>query len=118
MKVRRGDVVLIDFPFSAGGGAKVRPALVVQNDRDNVRLPNTIVAQITSATRRSLESTQTFISLASVEGQQSGLRQDSVVNCINIATLHESKILRILGALPSAFMTQINACLKVALEIP
>ena len=57
-------------------------------------------------------------SLASVEGQQSGLRQDSVVNCINIATLHESKILRILGALPSAFMTQINACLKVALEIP
>ncbi len=48
MKVRRGDVVLIDYPFSRGGGAKVRPALVVQNDRDNSRLENTIVAQITS----------------------------------------------------------------------
>jgi mRNA-degrading endonuclease toxin of MazEF toxin-antitoxin module len=34
MKVGRGDVFLVDFPFSTGGGAKVRPALVVQNDRD------------------------------------------------------------------------------------
>jgi len=32
VNVRRGDVVLVDFPFSAGGGAKVRPALVIQND--------------------------------------------------------------------------------------
>ena len=31
--MRRGDVVLVDFPFSTGGGAKVRPALVIQNDR-------------------------------------------------------------------------------------
>jgi len=29
MNVQRGDVVLIDYPYAAGGGAKVRPALVV-----------------------------------------------------------------------------------------
>jgi mRNA interferase MazF len=88
MKVRRGDVVLVDFPFSTGGGAKVRPALVVQNDRDNQRLTNTIVVQITSTTRRAFEATQLVIPLSSPSGIQSGLRQDSVVNCVNIATLH------------------------------
>jgi mRNA interferase MazF len=62
MNVRRGEVVLLDSPF-AGGGSKVRPALVVQNDRDNARLLATIVAQITSVTRRALELTQLLILL-------------------------------------------------------
>ena len=64
MTVQRGDVVLVDFPFTGGAGAKVRPALVVQNDRDNQRLLNTIVAQVTGMTKRSLESTQVLIELA------------------------------------------------------
>jgi mRNA interferase MazF len=38
MNVQRNDVVLVDFPFTDGSGSKVRPALVVQNDRDNGRL--------------------------------------------------------------------------------
>jgi mRNA interferase MazF len=118
MTVQRGNVILVDFPFSAGGGAKVRPALVVQNDRDNLRLPNTIVAQITSVTRRSLEPTQIMILLTSSEGKQSGLRQDSVVNTVNIATLHQSKILRTLGSLPDPVMQQVNSCLKIALQLP
>ena len=37
MRVNRGNVVLVDYPFTTGG-AKVRPALVVQNDRDNARM--------------------------------------------------------------------------------
>lgn len=118
MKAHRGDVVLVDFPYSAGAGAKVRPALVVQNDRDNVRLLNTIVVQITSVTRRALEPTQLLIELSSSEGKQSGLRQDSVVNCVNIATLNESKILRQLGSLPSAVMQSVNDRLKIVLELP
>src|SRR2546425_673946 len=82
MNVQRGEVVLVDYPYAAGGGAKVRPVLVIQNDRDNQRLLNTIVAQITSVTRRALEPTQLLIEIATSEGQQSGLRQDSAVNCV------------------------------------
>ena len=51
MNVQRGDVVLVDYPYTTGGGTKVRPVLVIQNDRDNQRLLNTIVAQITGVTR-------------------------------------------------------------------
>ncbi len=117
MNVRRGDVVLIDYPYTGGGSAKVRPALVVQNDRDNQRLVNTIVVQITSVTRRALEPTQLLIQLATTEGQQSGLRQDSVVNCVNLLTLDKGKVLRKLGSLPASVMQQVNDCLKKALDL-
>jgi len=46
------------------------------------------------------------------------LRQDSVVNCVNLLTLDKEKILRKLGSLPDSLMQKINNCLKAALELP
>ena len=43
----RGDVVMVDFPFTDTGQSKVRPALVVQNDRDNQKIRKTVIAMIT-----------------------------------------------------------------------
>ena len=117
MNVQRGDVVLLDYPYASGSGGKVRPALVVQNDRDNQRLTNTIVVQITSVTRRALETTQLFVEVSTPVGQLSGLRQDSVVNCVNILTVETAKILRRLGALPDPLLRQIDACLMAALGL-
>jgi mRNA interferase MazF len=118
MNVQRGQVVLVDYPYAAGGSVKVRPVLVIQNDRDNQRLLNTIVAQITSVTRRALEPTQVLIEIATPEGRQSGLRHDSVVNCVNLLTLDKGKILRKLGSLPDSLIQKVNNCLKAALELP
>ena len=117
MKVLRGEIVIVDFPFATGGGTKVRPALVVQNDRDNQRLANTVVAQITSVTRRALEPTQFLVRLDSPAGLESGLRQDSVINCVNLFTLDQNLILRKLGSLPAELLLQVNECLKQALEL-
>ncbi|MBM4093333.1 MAG: type II toxin-antitoxin system PemK/MazF family toxin [Planctomycetes bacterium] len=117
MNVQRGDVVLLDYPYASSGGAKVRPALVVQNDRDNQRLTNTIVVQITSVTRRGLEPTQLLVEVSTPEGQLSGLRQDSVVNCVNILSLEKSKILRRLEALPDSLLQQVNVCLMATLGL-
>ena len=118
MNVQRGDVVLVDYPYTTGGGTKVRPVLVIQNDRDNQRLLNTIVAQITGVTRRALEPKQLLIEIATPAGQQSGLRQDSVVNCANLLTLDRGRVIRKLGSLPDALMQKVNNCLKAALELP
>ena len=90
---------------------------MIQNDRDNQRLKNTIVAQITSVTQRSLEPTQFLLKLATPEGQQSGLRQNSVVNTVNLLTLSKAKILHKLGDLPDSVMEQVDHCLKVALAL-
>lgn len=47
MTIKRGDVVLIDAPFITRPGSKIRPMLVVQNDTNNARMANTIVANCT-----------------------------------------------------------------------
>lgn len=52
MNVARGDVVLVDYPFSDRTGSKVRPCVVVQCDANNQRLDDTIVALMTSKTFR------------------------------------------------------------------
>lgn len=117
MNIHRGDVVLVDYPYTSGSETKVRPVLVIQNDRDNQRLRNTIVVQITSRTQRALESTQLLIELSTSEGQQSGLRQDSVVNCVNLLTLDKDKILRKLGSLSALTMNEVNKCLKIAIDL-
>ena len=118
MNVQRGDVVLIGFRYRSGGAGKLRPALVVQNEDDNQRSVNTIVAQIAIATRSSLEPTQLLIEISSHAGQQAGLRQDCVVNCVNLLTLDKEMILRRLGSLPAPSMQKLDECLKVALGLP
>ena len=118
MKVQRGDIVLMDFPFSNHTGSKVRPALVVQADVWNQRLDDTILALITSSPqRRTGASTQYFIDISTFEGQQTKLRFDSIVQCENLVTYDHRLILRILGRLPNSAMQQIDACLKAALGI-
>jgi mRNA interferase MazF len=81
-------------------------------------LTNTIIVQITGTTRRALEPTQLLIELGSHDGQQSGLRQDSVVNCVNLLTLDKSKVLRTIGSLSATLMQKVNDCLRAALDLP
>jgi mRNA interferase MazF len=117
MNVRRGDVVLVLYPFASGRGASRRPALIVQNDRDNRRLDNTIIAQITTNVRHGNDPTQLLIPWETSEGQQAGLLHDSVVSCNNLATVHEERIHRVIGHLPDAVMSRIDECLKAALGL-
>jgi mRNA-degrading endonuclease toxin of MazEF toxin-antitoxin module len=115
----RGDVVLVDFPFATGSGSKKRPALVVQCDRNNGRLEDTIVAIITSNTgRASREPTQLIIDPAHADWAVSGLRLASVVKCEHLYTFHKQRVLRTIGQLGAATMLQINDCLKASLELP
>jgi mRNA interferase MazF len=116
MSVHRGDVVIVDWPF-VGGGSKPRPALVVQNDRDNNRLTNTVVAMITSRTHRAHEPTQLLIDIATPEGKQTGLHRSSVVNCVNMFTVEQAKILHVIGTMPATLMQQVDGCLKAALDL-
>jgi mRNA-degrading endonuclease toxin of MazEF toxin-antitoxin module len=117
MSAQRGDVVIIDWPFVGGIGGKARPALVIQNDRDNARLTNTIVAMITSRTHRSAEPTQMLIDVSTPDGQRTGLHHTSVVNCANLFTVEQGKILHTIGKLTAALMLQVDAALKSALEL-
>lgn len=118
MNIQRGDVVLVAFPFSSGSSSKVRPAVVVQNDRGNRQLTNTILVAITRTTRRTHSPTQLFIEASGAEGQQMGLLFDSAVTCENIATVEQRLIQRKIGTLPSVLIAPLEERLKAALGLP
>lgn len=118
MKLRRGDIVLVDYPYSDRTGSKVRPCLVVQCDRNNNRLDDTIVVTITGRIHHAgTEPTQLLIDPGSAEGRQSGLLARSAVQCENILTIDTSFVMRKTGEMPDGLMAQVNGCLRAALEI-
>ena len=117
MKVRRGDVVLVVFPFSSGTGSKKRPALIIQNDVANQRISNTIVAMITRTTHRASLPTQVLIDVGTPEGRQSGLLATSVVACENLLTIEQGRVGKRIGVLPQTLMQQVNAALTHSLAL-
>jgi mRNA-degrading endonuclease toxin of MazEF toxin-antitoxin module len=100
MKVKRGDVVLLDHPFSDATGSKVRPSLVVQGDVRNGKLTDTIVALITKNVKNvAKDRTQVLVDLTTTDGKASGLKVDSAVKCGNLYTVHEDDIKKKIGQL-------------------
>ena len=119
MKANRGDVILLDHRFSDATGSKIRPALVIQSDKRNAILTETIVALITkNTTHVAKDPTQLLIDVATADGKASGLKLNSAVKCGKLFTVHEHHIRKKIGKLPALVMLRINDCLKAALELP
>ena len=117
MPLTRGDVVLVQFPYSSGAGSKLRPAVVVQGDHNNRRLMNVILAPMTTTIQRAAEPTQFLVDARSAAGKAAGLRHTSVVSCENLTTVAQSLVRRRLGQLPPRAMDQVNECLRAALGL-
>ena len=96
MSVSRGDVVLVDYPFSDRTGSKVRPALVVQVNGLNQPITDTILAAISRSTHRA-SAEQLLIDISTSEGGQTGLRQNSMIQCGNLLTYDQRLIITKIG---------------------
>ena len=116
--MKRGDVVIVEYPYVDGRRGKNRPALILQNDRDNQRLTNTIVAIISGNLRHAGEPTQVLVDPNTPGGKTSGLHGTSVVKCNNLYTVRQQDVLRIIGRLPEQLMKQVERCLKSTLDLP
>jgi mRNA interferase MazF len=112
---RRGDVVLVLFPNSDLRTAKRRPALVLQRNRLQSGLPQTIVVMISSNLARRGHPSRVFVSVASAEGGAGGLRLDSVIMTDNLATILDNEFDSLLGQLPN--MASIDLALKHTLAL-
>jgi mRNA interferase MazF len=118
MSVSRGDIVLVYAPFVTRRGGKTRPMLVVQNDTNNQRMQNTIVATITSNVSRAAEPTQVLVDVTTPDGRQTGLLATSVVSTENLLTIRQAHIRKTMGHLPDALMRQVDDALKASLALP
>lgn len=116
--MKRGDVVIVGFPYADRPGAKNRPAVIIQNDRDNGRLANTVVAMITGNTRYVSEPTQLLLDPSAPGGGALGLRGPSAAKCCNLFTVAQKHVLRVIGRLSPELVEQLDECLKAALSRP
>ena len=115
--MKRGDIVLALMPHVSGTSAKRRPALVVQADYYNQKIGNVLLATITTNLKRRSDPAHLLIDVSTPEGQQTGLNQNSLVSCINIATLHAVDVGPKIGELPPQVMAKVDDCLRAAFGI-
>jgi mRNA interferase MazF len=118
---RKGDVVLVSFPYTTDDGqtqTKRRPAVIISNDYNNARLDDVLLVPLTSnTTRATREPTQVVVMMNTPEGQQAGLRLDSVIDCTVIATIPKTLLVSKIGAFPQEVMEHVDQCLMIAMAI-
>ena len=117
MNVQRGDVVVVEFPYASGMESKRRPCVVIQNDRNNARLHNVIVAQMTTRLHPSNEPTRLLIDIQTPDGKLTGISKTSVVSCENLVTVEKKLILERTGFLSPTLVEALDMCLKASLDL-
>ena len=120
-KYRKGDVVLVSFPYTTDDGqtqTKRRPAVLISNDFNNDRLDDVLLVPLTSNTSRATrEPTQVVVKMNSEEGKKGGLRLDSVIDCTVIATIPKTLLVSKIGEFPQEVMERVDQCLMIAMSI-
>ena len=112
MSFRRGDVVLVPFPFTEQEASKKRPALVVSSDEYNNACPDVIVAQITGRLNAPPRPGDHRLK----DWRSAGLVGPSLLRT-RLATLHRSVVIRRLGRMPNDDMFGVNDSLITALDL-
>jgi len=87
--MNKGEIILFTFPFTDLSGSKLRPALVLATDRDDVT-----VAFITTNLQQ-VNNTDMFLQKSTTNG----LRKDSLVKLNKITTLDNGLVMGSVGQL-------------------
>jgi mRNA interferase MazF len=112
--VRRGDVVEVNLDPAVGSEAKKgRPCVVIQNDVGNKYSPVTIVAAITGAENVPKRYPIDVL----LRRGQGGLVKDSVVQCSQLRSVDEKRILKTLGHLSPETMQFVDQALRISLAL-
>jgi len=93
---KRGDVVLVKFPYSDLVRYKKRPALVVQDETVDTGLSQRVIVQITSNLERTGD-TRVRVSKDSTTGRAMGILSDSVIIADHLATILPREIDKVIG---------------------
>jgi|APTNR8051073442_1049403.scaffolds.fasta_scaffold205215_1 mRNA interferase MazF len=96
--MKKGNIVLIPFPFTDLSGNKTRPALVLAVDTFDIT-----VAFITSKVIK-----QEVNDLEIIPSKTNGLKIDSIIKLNKIATIETSLALGELGTITNTEISEIN----------
>ncbi len=109
---QRGDVVLVPFPFSEQLAEKQRPGVVLSADSYWAATGDLIIAQVTSRVSAPPRPGDHLL----LGWRDAGLPLPSLVRS-RVATIHQSRVRRRLGALPSADLHAVEQGLRDVLGL-
>lgn len=101
----KGEIVLIPFPFTDLSGQKIRPALVLHNEKKE---EDCIVSFISSVQSQRLGKFDVSVTPSALNG----FKIKSTIKVNRIATLQKKLILGRLGTLEKSFLTKVDSLLK------
>jgi mRNA interferase MazF len=111
---KRGDVVLVAFPFTDLSASKVRPALVVSSDYFHRSGLDVIPVGITSQTGKGKSETDFLLSIE--DQRHAGLPKRSLVRLGKIFTLDCRLVSKKLGHIPDPTLSQLTSILHQTLS--
>ena len=119
MNYKRGEVVLLPFPFITTGGAKqkARPALIISDHSIPRRFHDLILVGITSQRIDDTIDTEFLIDEDAEYFSQTGLMRSSVVRCEYLMTVPQELPARKLGELPGNVMKLVDKKIKISLGL-
>ncbi len=112
--MKRGEIVEVDWQYTDMSGSKIRPAVVVQADFINDLIDDIILVQITT-TRHGIPGTEVVLDPAGETG--SGLSRVCVASCLNVVTVEQLQVLRIIGYLSDGAIVNDGDKLHRSLEL-
>ena len=106
--IKRGDIFLVNFDPTVGAEAKkTRPAVVVSNDINNAHSPIISISPVTS------NVTRIFSFEVEIPSKTAGLRIRSKIMVNETRAVDKVRLVKKLGHIPPAIMTQVNRALKL-----
>jgi mRNA interferase MazF len=115
--MRRGEIRLVDFEPVVGSEAnKLRPAVVVSNDRANSAAGRTRRAMITVVPVTS-NLTRILAFQTLLPGAETGLRIDSKAQAEQVRSVSVRRVGAVLGRVPPTLMSQVDEALRMHLAL-
>lgn len=109
---KRGDVVLVPFPFSSQTGIKKRPAVIVSSDSYNRFSSDVVIMAVTSKKEKTLKSGEYVLE----DWKRAGLLKPSVIK-LALATVERTLVLKKLGRLSESDLARAENALSELLDL-
>lgn len=103
---KRGDVVLVPFPFTDLTSSKRRPALIISSEAFNSTHDDVVVIGITSQIPACLGEDEYLIPTPVL--LPGGLPKASLIKLSKVVTLHQHLIVKRLGTIPGSVLADVR----------
>jgi len=110
--MKRGDIVIVDFPFADGSASKKRPAVVVLADTFGT-LPDTILASVSTTA----QGGASHVLIDPATDPHSGLRVPCGIRCEKLHAVEKTALYGTTGSLWKKTKQKLDDCLRRVLGL-